>query len=92
MSTIINTRSPFYKKVSNANLYSVKLELYIYTGVYTTSSVTANKKYTLKTEAIGNNTYVTFELSKLIRAYMETEDNDYATDTLWIQAGLIIYN
>ena len=92
MSTIINTRSPFYKKVSNANLYSVKLELYIYTGVYTTSSVTANKKYTLKKEAVGNNTYVTFELSKLIRDYMETEYNDYATDTLWIQAGITIYN
>lgn len=92
MSTIINTRSPFYKKVSNANLYSVKLQLYIYTGVYTTSSVTANKKYTLKKEAVGNNTYVTFELSKLIRDYMETEYNDYATDTLWIQAGITIYN
>ena len=27
MSTIINTRSPFYKKITNANLHSVKLEL-----------------------------------------------------------------
>ena len=67
MSTIINTRSPFYKKVSNANLYSAKLELYIFTGVYSSSLVTANRKYTLKKEAVGSNTYVTFELSKLIR-------------------------
>lgn len=92
MSTIINTRSPFYKKVSNANLYSAKLELYIFTGVYSSSLVTANRKYTLKKEAVGSNTYVTFELSKLIRDYMETEYNDYATDTLWIQAVITIYN
>ena len=92
MSTIINTRSPFYKKVTNANLYSAKLELYIFTGVYSSSLVTANRKYTLKKEAVGSNTYVTFELSKLIRDYMETEYNDYATDTLWIQAAIVIYN
>ena len=92
MSTIINTRSPFYKKVTNASLASAKLELYIFTGTYSSSLVAANKKYTLKKEAIGSNTYVTFELSKLIRDYMETEYNDYATDALWIQAVITIYN
>ena len=34
MSTIINTRSPFYKKISNASLAKAKLELYVWTGVY----------------------------------------------------------
>ena len=92
MSTIINTRSPFYRKINNASLASVKLELYIFQGTYSSSLVTANRKYTLKKDAIGSNTYVTFELSKLIRDYMITEYNDYATDSLWIQAVINIYN
>lgn len=92
MSTIINTRSPFYKKISNASLSSVKLELYIFQGTYSSSLVTANRKYTLKKDAVGDNTYVTFELSKLIRDYMETEYNNYSTDSLWIQAVINIYN
>ncbi len=92
MSTIINTRSPFYKKITNAALVSAKLELYIFQGTYSSSLSTANRKYTLKKDAVGNNTFVTFELSKLIRDYMETEYNDYATDSLWIQAFSTMYN
>ena len=91
MSTIINTRSPFYKKVSNASLFSAKLELSIWTGE-TSDKTSADKKYTLKKQAIGSNTYVTFELSKLIRDYMITEYNNYATDTLWIETVVVIYN
>jgi len=91
MSTIINTRSPFYKKISNASLFSAKLELSIWTGVIS-DKTSADKKYTLKKQAIGSNTYVTFELSKLIRDYMITEYNNYATDTLWIETVVVIYN
>ena len=91
MSTIINTRSPFYKKISNASLFSAKLELSIWTGE-TSDKTSADKKYTLKKQAIGSNTYVTFELSKLIRDYMITEYNNYATDTLWIETVVVIYN
>jgi len=91
MSTIINTRSPFYKKISNVSLFSAKLELSIWTGVIS-DKTSADKKYTLKKQAIGSNTYVTFELSKLIRDYMITEYNNYATDTLWIETVVVIYN
>lgn len=91
MSTIINTRSPFYKKVSNASLFSAKLELSVWTGVIG-DKISADQKYTLKKQAIGSNTYVSFELSKLIRDYMITEYNNYATDTLWIETVTIIYN
>ena len=78
MSTVINTRSPFYKKISNASLSYAKLELYVWTGVYA-DRVAASKKYTLTKEELGTNNYVTFELSKLVRDYMITEYNDYAT-------------
>ena len=91
MSTIINTRSPFYKKISNASLAKAKLELYIWTGVYS-DRVAGDKKYTITKEELGTNNYVTFELSELIRDYMITEYNDYATDTLWVDADVTIYD
>ena len=91
MSTIINTRSPFYKKITNANLATVKLELYIWTGVYG-ARVDADKKYTLTKEEVGGNNYVTYELSKLIRDYMITEYGNYSTDSLWVDAVITIYN
>ena len=158
MSTVINTRSPFYFKVSNADLSSVKLELYIWTGTsaqrnasykrYTltkeqlldeldrgsATSTTANKlvdstqnfdttaqvgsfiknttdSTTASVTAIDSDTtlsissdimasgenyilfakpYVVFELSELARDFMETEYNNYATDTLWIDADVTI--
>ena len=91
MSTVINTRSPFYKKISNASLAKAKLELYIWTGVYA-DRVSGDKKYTITKEELGTNNYVTFELSELIRDYMITEYNDYATDTLWVDADVTIYD
>ena len=36
--------------------------------------------------------YVVFELSELIRDYLETEYNNYATDTVWVDADITIYN
>jgi hypothetical protein len=160
MSTVINTRSPFYFKVSNADLSSVKLELYIWTGTTaqrnasykrytltkeqlldeldrgTTTSTTANKlvdstqnfnttaqvgsfiknttdSTTASVTAIDSDTtlsissdimasgenyilfakpYVVFELSELARDFMETEYNNYATDTLWIDVDITIYD
>ena len=160
MSTIINTRSPFYFKVSNAALSSVKLELYIWTGTHSqrnasykrytltkeqlldeldrgaATSTTANKLVdstqnfnttaqvgsfiknttdgtTASVTAIDSDTtlsissdimasgenyilfakpYVVFELSELARDFMETEYNNYATDTLWIDADITIKN
>ena len=91
MSTIINTRSPFYKKISNTLLAKAKLELYVWTGVYS-DRVAGDKKYTITKEELGTNNYVTFELSELIRDYMITEYNDYATDTLWVDADITIYD
>ena len=91
MSTIINTRSPFYKKITNASLAKTKLELYIWQGTYAERAST-DKKYTLTKVEVGTNNYVTYELSKLVRDYMITEYGDYSTDSLWIDAVVTIYN
>ena len=91
MSTIINTRSPFYKKITNANLHSVKLELYIWQGEYADRAA-SHLRYTLTKEEVGNNNYVTYEFSKLIRDYMITEYGNYSTDSLWVDAVINIKN
>jgi len=160
MSTIINTRSPFYLKVSNKDLSSVKLQLYIWTGLHsertnaylrytiskeqkldeldrgTTTSASTGKlidstqnfqttaqidsfvknttdNTTTTVNAIDSNTqldldadimasgenyiiyakpYVVFELAELARDYIETEYNNYATDTIWIDADITMFN
>lgn len=91
MSTIINTRSPFYKKITNANLHSVKLELYIWQGVYSDRAA-SHLRYTLTKEEVGGDNYVTYEFSKLVRDYMITEYGNYSTDSLWVDAVINIKN
>ena len=92
MSTVINTRSPYYFKVHNSSLYKAKLQLYIWTGETSDKDTNTDLRYTITKEEIGTNNFVVFELSQLIRDYMETEYNDYATDTLWIDATVTIYD
>jgi hypothetical protein len=92
MSTIINTRSPYYFKVHNSSLYKAKLQLYIWTGETSDKDTNTDLRYTITKEEIGTNNFVVFELSQLIRDYMETEYNDYATDALWIDATVTIYD
>ena len=92
MSTIINTRSPYYFKVHNSSLHTAKLQLYIWTGETSDKDLNTDLRYTISKEEIGTNNYVVFELSQLIRDYMETEYNDYATDALWVDATVTIYD
>ena len=92
MSTIINTRSPYYFKVHNSSLYKAKLQLYIWTGVTGDKDLNTDLRYTITKQEVGTNNYVVFELSQLIRDYMETEYNDYATDVLWVDATVTIYD
>jgi hypothetical protein len=92
MSTIINTRSPYYFKVHNSSLFKAKLQLYIWTGASADKDLNTDLRYTITKQEVGTNNYVVFELSQLIRDYMETEYNDYATDVLWVDATVTIYN
>ena len=71
MSKIINTRSPFYTKISADPLSSVELKVYIWTGL--TSDRPASPIYTLTKSELDNNNYVVFEVSELLRDYLYTE-------------------
>ena len=64
-----NTRSPFYVKYQQANLVSVALEIFIYSGTKTTDKGTA--VLSISKKPIGSNDYVIFELSQIIKEHLE---------------------
>ena len=89
MATKINLRSPYYIKVSKTALASVELKLYIYTGTFTANgSVAAGTlRYTINKKPLGSNAYVVFEVSELVRDYLEVEFNgDYNSEAVWLNA------
>lgn len=92
MATKINTRSPFYVKVSNASLASATLELYVYTGILTTNKP-ASAQYTITKNEISGNNYVVFEISELVRDYLDIEfDGEYDSQTVWVEADIELFN
>ena len=89
MATKINLRSPYYIKVSKTALTSVELKLYIYTGTFTANGSVASGtlRYTITKKPLGSNTYVVFEVSELVRDYLEIEFNgDYNSESVWLNA------
>ena len=89
MATKINLRSPYYIKVSDTALTSVELKLYIYTGTFTAngSVATGTLRYTINKKPLGSNAYVVFEVSELVRDYLEVEFNgDYNSEAVWLNA------
>lgn len=74
---IINTRSPYFLSVSNANLATATLDIEIYTGVETTG-YSGTPQYNLSKKIILNATKISFEISELIRDYLDLSFNgDY---------------
>jgi len=92
MATKINVRSPFYIKASNASLASAALQLYVYTGVLTTNKP-ASPQYTITKNEIDSNNYVVFEISELVRDYIDIEfDGTHTSYTVWVEADITMYN
>ena len=89
MSTKINVRSPYYVKVSNADLHSVTLRLYVWTGETTDPNTL---RYTFTKTEIGINNYVVFELSEYIKDFLVTDYGSYSTDIVWVKYDYQIYN
>ena len=92
MSTKINVRSPYYIKVSDANLTEAKLELFIYTGIEFTDKPTVSQ-YTIIKKVLGSNDYIVFEISELVRDYLDIEFNGtYTSYTIWTEADITLYD
>ena len=91
MATKINVRSPYYVKASNGSLASATLELFIYTGTFTTDKGAA--KYTISKNEIGTNNYVVFEIAELVRDYLDIEfDGEYDSQTVWVEADIEMFD
>jgi len=87
MAQIINTRSPFYIKVSNSTLATATLQLYIYEGAKDTTPDAADLKYTITKSELENNNQVVFEISELIRDYIDVKyDGEYDSYCVWANA------
>ena len=93
MSTIINARSPYYVKISPAanTLTTVTMSLYIYSGVFTTAKP-ASAQYTITKTPIATNNYVVFEISQLVKDYLDTEYGNFSTDAVWVEADVDTYS
>jgi len=87
MAQIINTRSPFYIKVSDSSLATATLQLYIYEGAKDTTPDAADLKYTITKSELEANNYVVFEISELIRDYIDVKyDGEYDSYCVWANA------
>lgn len=91
MSTIINARSPYYIKVEPASgtLSSTRMSLYIYSGTFTTDKP-GSPQYIIDKDIIGTNNYVIYEITELIRDYLNTEYASFATDGVWVEADITL--
>jgi hypothetical protein len=93
MATKINVRSPFYIKVGDANLSYATLQLYIYTGVKDITPDAADLKYTITKSELSFNNFVVFEISELVRDYLEIEfDGVYDSQCVWVNPVITAYN
>ena len=91
MATKINVRSPFYKKTQDSSLAGATIELYIFPGVLSTDKP-PSPQYTITKNTIDSNTYVVFEISELVRDYLEIEfDGEYNSQTVWVVADINQY-
>jgi len=75
----INVRSPYYVSTNQSGMVSASIDIYIYTGVQTTDRP-SDPTYTLSSNAqLGR---VDFEISELVKDYMEMELDYVNTSTI----------
>jgi hypothetical protein len=94
---IINTRSPYFLSVSDTDLAYATLGIEIYTGERD-ADYTGNNQYSLRKNIILNTTKVSFEISELIRDYLDMEfdggysasDQDYTCK--WVRMTLTAFD
>ena len=94
---IINTRSPYFLSVSDSDLAYATLGIEIYNGDRD-ADYTGNNQYSLRKNIILNTTKVSFEISELIRDYLDMEfdggysasDQDYTCK--WVRMTLTAFD
>ena len=86
----INLRSPYYIGTTYTNTAYTTLNISIWEGS-AISPVTA--QYSLRKSVIGSSVVVLFEISELIRDYLDiTFNGDYTGQTVWVRTVKTAYN
>ena len=86
----INLRSPYYTSASEATTAYATLDISIWNGDKNTP-VTA--QYNLRKSVIGTSVDVLFEISELVRDYVDiTFDGDYNGQAVWVKTVKTAYN
>ena len=93
----INTRSPYWKTISDSYLSYAILNLYVYTG--NSSNVPSQPTYTIRksvlpSENVAGVTYsINFEIAELVRDELDTIfDGDYNGQAVWTKVNIMGYN
>lgn len=91
MSAIINARSPYFIKITptQGTIESATMSLYVWSGDYIIPT-TNELRYTLSKTVISGNNYIAFEISSLVKDYLETEYGNFSTDGVWVETSTII--
>ena len=86
----INLRSPYFIGTIQTNASYAILDLYIWTGSYNASTPII---YSLKKSVVGTGTEIFFDLSELIRDYIDiTFDGNYNGQAVWFKEIQTVYN
>ncbi len=90
MSAIINARSPYFIKItpSQGSIQSATMSLFVYSGTYNASPTPA--QYSLTKTVITGNNYIAFEISSLVKDYLETEYGNFSTDGVWVKTSTVV--
>tara|TARA_R110000823_G_scaffold42397_5_gene111129 strand:+ start:452 stop:1618 length:1167 start_codon:yes stop_codon:yes gene_type:complete len=101
MSTIINARSPYFKKYTNTTqgyyLSSIQARITVWSGLLTAQPITPT--YNITKGNIGSEEFTNIELSVLIRDFLDTEYYSVtqgiggtADDAVWVQVDVDLYD
>ena len=86
----INLRSPYYISTSVATTAYATLDITIWSGSVTSPPAS---QYSLRKNVVGSSVEVVFEISELVRDYLDiTFDGDYTGQTVWVQLAHTAYN
>ena len=87
----INLRSPYFTGTIQPNASYSILGLKIWSGSVT--SVPSTENYNLRKSAVGTGTEIFFELSELIKDYIDiTFNGDYNGQAVWFKTNQTVYN
>ena len=86
----INLRSPYYISTSITDTSYATLDITIWSGSVTSPPAS---QYSLRKSVVGSSVIVLFEISELVRDYLDiTFDGDYTGQSVWVKTVHTVYD